>query len=289
LYNGRFQAVASYAPGTENVVSLDNCEALANEKYASNVGYKFYLVYEGTGIAKVEFFADDSAKEPNVRDYPSVTTAADAEPVLYDAMLRVDKINPEIKNAKLVEVDEDVKDVTLFGLTNEKTYVTRNKMVVEFEIDDSISTSEQSGVTLKSEEPIIVKENYNSLKKDNLYNDKAITYQTDADTDENVDFGNDPLVEYILIPVKNEDEIGTAGTFSLPEGYEESSDWVKADKNNGWHEDVIVIPDEFQGAIVLRTTDRVGNVDYSEPITFVAESKSPLVKFETESKTANEW
>ncbi|MBR3933716.1 MAG: hypothetical protein IKJ68_07395 [Clostridia bacterium] len=284
--------VKSYAAGKNNVVSLSNCEKLENKKYEDNAGYKFYLVYAGTGIAKIEFFADDSAKEANVRNYPSVATAASANPIAYDAMLRVDKLAPKFVDEKLVEVKEDVKDVVLFGLTNSATHVTRNKMVVEFGIDDTNSSknSEQSGVTLKSEEPIIVKANYNELAKDNLYKNVNVTYKTDADTVESTNFANDPLVEYLLIEVKNPDHIGTAGTFELPKDYKESEDWVKADKNSGWHEDMIVLPEEFQGAIVLRTTDRVGNVVYSKPLTVVAESKSPLVKFETVAKPdADTW
>ncbi len=298
-----FTKVKTYAAGNNNIVSLGDCEELANEKYESNVGYKFYLVYEGTGIAKVEFFADDSAKEPNVRDYPSVATAADAEPVLYDAMLRVDKINPEIKNAKLVETDADVEDKgwSLFSFNETDADVnTRKQMKITFEIVDETTTSEQSGVNIQNEkisgvDLIDVYDKYVEKDKAHLYDNEATTYITDDANDVAVD----PNIDYILLPVEAGTINGTGGTFTeaasasnediealvakyLDKEYNADGDkceWKKA----AWKDGGIVVPDEFQGAIVLRTIDRVGNIDYSEPITFVAESREALIDFEPQN------
>lgn len=300
-----FTKVKTYAAGNNNIVSLGDCEELANEKYESNVGHKFYLVYEGTGIAKVEFFADDSAKEPNVRDYPSVATAADAEPVLYDAMLRVDKINPEIKNAKLVETDADVEDkgwlLNLFTFNETDADVnTRKQMKITFEIVDETTTAEQSGVNIQNEkisgvDLIDVYDKYVEKDKTHLYDNEATAYITDDANDVAVD----PNIDYILLPVEAGTINGTGGTFTqaasasnediealvakyLDKEYNADGDkceWKKA----AWKDGGIVVPDEFQGAIVLRTIDRVGNIDYSEPITFVAESREALIDFEPQN------
>ncbi len=300
-----FTKVKTYAAGNDNIVSLSDCEELANEKYESNVGYKFYLVYEGTGIAKVEFYAEDSATEPNVRNYPSVATAADAEPVLYDAMLRVDKINPEIKNAKLVQTDADVEDKGWFFnlFTFNKTDVdvnTRKQMKITFEVVDETTTTEQSGVNIQNEkisgvDLIDVYDKYVEKDKTHLYDNEATAYMTDDANDVAVD----PNIDYILLPVEAGEINGTGGTFTeaasasnkdiealvaeyLDKEYNEDGDkceWKKA----SWKDGGIVVPDEFQGAIVLRTIDRVGNIDYSEPITFVAESREALIDFDPQN------
>ncbi|MGM9551817.1 MAG: Ig-like domain repeat protein [Clostridia bacterium] len=296
---GVFTKIKTYAAGNDNVVSLSDCEELANEKYESNVGYKFYLVYEGTGIAKVEFFADDSATAPNVRDYPSIATAAEAEPVLYDAMLRVDKINPEIKNVKLVETDIDVEDKgwSLFSFNETNVEVnTRKQMKITFEIVDENTTTEQSGVNIQNEkisgvDLIDVYKNYVEKDKTHLYDNKPTTYTTDDVNDKAVD----PNIDYILLPVEAGSINGTGGNFEeaasasneaiealvaeyLDKVYNADGDkceWKKA----SWKDGGIVVPDEFQGAIVIRTIDRVGNIDYAEAITFVAESREALIDF----------
>lgn len=295
--------VKTYAAGDNNIVALSDCEELANEKYESNVGYKFYLVYEGTGIAKVEFYADDSAVEPNIRDYPSAATAADTEPVLYDAMLRVDKINPEIINAKLVETDADVEDKgwSLFSFNEADVDVnTRKQMKITFEIVDETTTTEQSGVNIQNEkisgvDLIDVYDKYVEKDKSHLYENKATKYVTDDANDETAD----PNIDYILLPAEAGTINGTGGTFTgsasasnediealaakyLDKEYNAGGDkceWKKA----SWKDGGIIVPDEFQGAIVIRTIDRVGNVDYSEPITFVAESREALIDFEPQN------
>lgn len=292
--DGELVRVTTYKAGNGNTIDLEkDCTILENEGYESNVGRQFYLVYEGTGIAKVEFYAEDAATKSNVRDYP---TASDAN--AYDAMLRVDRKGPKFDAVELKETAVDVQDVTLFGLTNaESENVTRKQMVIEFDILDNLTTEEQSGVTLRHEKPVIVKKSYNSLAKDNLYNNAAVTYSTDDNLEQQASADNDPLVDYILIPAYNLDSNGQAGTYALKDQDGEyrisqlsdaelkekfGAKWVKATAKEGyWQEDKIVVPEEFQGAIILRTSDRVGNIAYSDPIVFVAESKSPLVKFET--------
>ena len=294
-----FTKVKTYAAGNNNIVSLGDCEELANEKYESNVGYKFYLVYEGTGIAKVEFFADDSAKEPNVRDYPSVATAADAEPVLYDAMLRVDKNAPEFKDVKLVEQTDDVDDVEKFELfALEGTAVenvTRKQLKLDFDVIDNIGTGAeagllQSGVNYKGEIPQIggadvaitdVKAKYLEIASE-YYDNRDIEF---VDLLENGITDEDPRIEYILLPVVDNKMPAKAAGSTVLEYIE--SNW-KAEWITTWNDD-IVIDKEFQGGIVLRTIDRVGNIVYSDVIQVIAESKSPLVKFVTAAPTGNAW
>lgn len=293
VVDDEFKKVKSYAVGTDNIIALSDCEELANTDYESNVGYKFYLVYDGTGIAKIEFYADDSAIEPNVRDYPSLQ----ATPVEYDAMLRVDKINPEIKNANLVQTDDDVNDgFMLFTVNQTSNNVnTRKQMKIAFEISDETTTTEQSGVNIQNEkiagvDLIDVKDKYVDKDKTHLYNNKPTAYATDDTNDETID----PNIDYILLPVEVGEVDGLGGVFTDPasssnadiealvntyiDKYAEATNpvvWQKA----SWKDGSIVVPDEFQGAIVFRTIDRVGNIDYSEPITFVAESRAPLIDF----------
>ncbi len=47
----------------------------------------------------------------------------------------------------------------------------------------------------------------------------------------------------------------------------------------------LVVDKEFQGSIVLRMWDNAGNIDYSKPITIVAESKSPIIKLQPAVET----
>ncbi|MBQ3022042.1 MAG: Ig-like domain repeat protein [Clostridia bacterium] len=309
-FNGdKFTKVKTCGAGSNNIVLLGNCEELPNEKYEANVGYKFYLVYEGTGVAKVEFFADDSAKEPNVRDYPSIATAADAEPVLYDAMLRVDKINPEIKNVTLVQTSDDVNDsISLFTInkTDDVEVNTRKKMKVIFEIVDNNSAndvldganSEQSGVNIQDEyldtDLIDVCGKYVVNDKEHLYeNVDDPTYVTNGAND----IAADPHIDFILIPAEIgvvDSKVGGKFLVELPVKTDNDSikKWVDDSiakweeekisvtwQNASWEDGGIVIPNEFQGAIVLRTIDRVGNIDYSKPITFVAESREAIIEF----------
>jgi len=260
----------------------------------ANLDYTFYAVYEGTGIAKVEVYAKDEAE--NVRDYPS----SQATPVEYDAMLRVDKINPEIKNAQLVQTDADVNDsVSLFTVNETNVDVnTRKQMKVVFEISDENTTTEQSGVNIQNEEIagvalIDVYDKYVETDKTHLYDNEATAYATDDVNDDAID----PNIDYILIPAEVGAVNSTEGGFfkvAFPTEYTNDvvSAWVDDSiakwaedgidvewQNAIWEDGSIVIPNEFQGAIVLRTIDRVGNIDYAKPITFVAESKEAAIEF----------
>ena len=292
---GEFVEIKDYTAGADLVIDLADCKELANADYEENPGYKFYLVYDGTGVAKIEFYADDVAG--NVRDYPS----AQATPVEYDAKLRVDKINPEIKNLKLVQQATDVNDgFMLFTVNQTQVDVnTRKQMTLSFEIDDAIDTAEQAGPNIQNEEfadidLMDVYEKYVESDKTHLYDDEAVTYATDDSNDEAID----PNIDYILIPVEIGAVNGLGGEMVLPAADDNAAieawvnDWItKWDaegikvewQNKAWTDGAIVVPDEFQGAIVVRTIDRVGNVDYAAPITFVAESRDPLIDFDPQN------
>ena len=278
------------AAGSEAVISSDYLV-----ENIENLDYTFFAVYEGTGIAKIEVYAEDEAE--NERDYPS----AQATPVEYDALLRVDKINPEIKNAQLVQTDSDVNDgFMLFTVDETNVDVnTRKQMKVTFEITDENTTAEQAGVNIQNEkitgvDLVDVYDKYVETDKTHLYDNEATTYVTNDTNDEAVD----PNIDYILLPVEIGEIDGLGGVFTDPasasnediealvntyiDKYAAATNpvvWQKA----SWKDGGIVVPDEFQGAIVLRTIDRVGNVDYSEPITFVAESRDALIDFDPQN------
>ena len=200
----------SYDAGSDNVISLSNCEKITNTDNSDFehmlYDYKFYIVYRGTGIAKVEFYADDEAT--NVRDYASKQT----NPVEYDAMLRVDKIAPEFKNVELVEQSEDVDDVELFAFDGTPVEnVTRKQLKLDFDVIDNIGADAeagllQSGVNYKGEIPKIdgkevaikeVKGSYLDIYSEYYDNrvDEFVDMLENGNTDE------DPRIEYLLVPV----------------------------------------------------------------------------------------
>lgn len=261
-----------------------------DNKEVINLSNTFYVVYEGTGIAKINFYAMDEAG--NVRNYPETDK--------YDAMLRVDKIAPEFKDVKLVEQVDDVDDVEKFELFalegTPSENVTRKQLKLDFDVIDNIGTGTeagllQSGVNYKGEIPMIdgkevaitdVKDNYLAIVSE-FYDNRTEEF---VDMLENGTTEEDPRIEYILLPVTESAMPKKATGASVIEYIE--ANWADAKWITTWNDD-IVIDKEFQGAVALRTIDRVGNIVYSDVIQVVAESKSPLVKFVTTAPTGNAW
>lgn len=288
-------------PVGESTVALSACTTLDNDVYAANPGHSFLLAYEGTGRAHISVYLEDNAG--NVRDYPSADSSK------YDVMLRVDKVSPVLSDVKLVQTDEDVIDIEgtkseLFSFNNTAVDVTtRKQMKLSFKISDNNGTDEQSGVVKADELTAAQKKSIESFKDDyvscnkaHLYNEGELVVNV---ADDGTVTGYKPVIDYILLPVKKTYD-AVADDFTavaddngkiekrvteIVEAYQNDDEnpitisWQKGTWDNVGTAS-IVIPEEFQGAVVVRTIDRVGNLDYFVPITFVAESKAPVIEFD---------